>query len=179
MIKINLLPWREERRKQRERAFYKMLVGCVVLTLLMMGLVHFYIQGKVNYQEAKNRFLTGEVAKLTERAKEAERLEQKQKQLGGRFDTIQKLSEERFEVVHLLDELVKSVPDGIFLNEAERKGKHLVLKGRAESNSRVSQFLRNLANSAWFYPPVLTNIEAEENNLLGFSLRVMQHEPQS
>lgn len=178
MIKINLLPWREERHKHRERAFYKMLVGCVVLTILVMGFVHLYMREGVKYQEARNRFLAGEVARLTRQAKEAGRLEMLQKQLAERFATIQKLSRERYAVVHLLDELVKSVPDGIFLSEAERKGEYLFLKGNAESNTRVSQFLRNLANSAWFCPPVLTNIEAEENNLLGFSLTVKQHEPQ-
>lgn len=176
MIKINLLPWREERRKLREQAFYKLLVGCVALTVLAMALIHLYMQEEVKHQEARNLYLTGEVARLTEQVSEVWQLELLQKQLAERLTTIQKLSRERFEVVYLFDELVKSVPDGVFLTEVERKGKLLFLKGRAESNTRVSQFLRSLSHSPWFYPPVLTNIEAGENNLLSFSLTVKQHE---
>lgn len=179
MIKINLLPWREERRKHRKQAFYKLLGGCIGATILVMALVHLCMRQAIGTQEARNRFLESEVARLTEKAKGVEQLKTLQKLLEERFIIVQDLERERYEVVHLFEELVKSVPDGVFLSEAERKGELLFLKGSAESNTRVSQFLRNLAGSAFFYPPVLVNVQTEDNNLLGFSLTVRHHEPQA
>lgn len=179
MIRINLLPWREERRKHREQAFYRMLGGCVASTILVMALFHMSVRHSIGVQESRNRFLEAEITRLTEKAKEVEQLKTLQKRLEERFALVQGLEQERYGVVHIFEELIKSVPDGVFLSEAERKGEQLVLKGKAESNTRVSQFLRNLAGSAWFYPPVLMNVQTEDNHLLGFSLTVRRHEPKT
>lgn len=177
MIKINLLPWREERRKWREQAFYKMLVGYVILTVIVMGLVHLYVRWEVKDQEARNRFFSDTVIRLTGEVEEARQLELVLKQLADRYESVGRLSRQRYEMAYLLDELVKSVPEGVFLGEVERRGEMIFLKGKAESNTRVSQFMRSLTRSIWFYPPALTNIEAEANNLIGFSLTIKQHEP--
>ncbi len=181
MTRINLLPWREALRNERKRQFTSILVGAAFLMLAIIGYVYVHISGNIDGQNSRNSFLEAEIAKVDERIKEIKELETKKKQLLNRMDVIQKLQTRRPMVVHMLDKLVLALPDGLFLTKFEQSGVELSIEGLAQSNARVSAFMRNLDESEWFDSPRLEVIQVQEKNgsrSSSFTLKVKQLTPE-
>ncbi len=162
MARINLLPWRAERRKQRQRDFYAMLGGAAVGGLLLSLLIWFYYDRQVSGQGDRNTFLQAEIDKVKEQNKEIERLDRQKERLLARKTVIEELQAKRSQMVHLFDALVRTIPDGVVLTAVKQEGDILTLEGRTQSNARVSAYMRNLESSGWMTNPELAVIEAKE-----------------
>ena len=180
MTRINLLPWREEERQKQKKDF----IGVVGLTALMgviiVGLIHFQMQSKIDYQLSRNNFMTTEIAKVDEEIKEISELQKVRRSLIERMEVIQDLQGSRPSIVHLFTEIVSTVPNGVYLGSLRQTGSSLLINGEAESNARVSTYMRNLQASAWLKDPNLTVIEIEDktvNRISTFTLTVQQTSP--
>ncbi|BBL72662.1 PilN domain-containing protein [Methylogaea oryzae] len=161
MARINLLPWREELRKQQQQEFFLAIGAGVVVVCVAMGVVHGYIGANIDYQAQRNQFLQSEIDALNKQIAEIKELEAKKNRLVAKMEVIQQLQGSRPEAVHLFDELAKTVPDGVKLDEVTQGGRTLSLKGVAQSNARVSAYMRNLDGSPWLENPVLSVIETK------------------
>lgn len=164
MARINLLPWREKLRKQRRREFGLTVLGALVLTMLGLGYWHWYNQGLIDHQMERNRFLEREIAAVDEQIREIEALERTRQKLIARMKVIEDLQVSRPQIVHLFDELVTIVPDGAYLTKLAQRGSALVLDGRAQSNARVSTYMRNIEASPWLANPKLRIIESKDED---------------
>jgi type IV pilus assembly protein PilN len=161
MIRINLLPHREERRKQRKNAFVAMMVGAAVIGGLIVLLVGIVIANKISSQNQRNEFIKAENRRLDVEIKEIATLKAEIESLKARQQAVEDLQGDRNQPVYLLDELVKQVPEGVYLRTFKQDGQRVVLNGYAQSNERVSELLRNLSNnSAWLQRPDLIEIKA-------------------
>lgn len=164
MAKINLLPWREERRKQRQKEFATMLglaaLGAVAASLL---LVMFY-NGLLSGQEERNAYLRDQIAEVDRQIAEIDELDRQKSRLLARKEVIEKLQANRSQMVHLFDSLVRTIPDGVTLTSVKQDGERLTLEGRSQSNARVSTYMRNLEGSGWMTNPDLSIIEAREGD---------------
>lgn len=161
MVRINLLPWREARRKQQQRNFITLTLGALAITALVMVLVHMEFSRRIDYQQQRNQFLTSELAVLDRKIKEIQELDKKKKNLIARMDVIQQLQVSRPEVVHLFDELGKTIPEGVQISDLTQSDRSIAINGIAQSNARVSVYMRNLDQSAWFHDPSLQVIESQ------------------
>ena len=161
MARINLLPWRAERRVQRQREFYVMLGAAAIAGLLLSFLLWFHYDRQVSGQTARNDFLKDEIAKVQAQNKEIEKLDEQKRRLLARKDVIEKLQANRSQMVHLFDSLVRTIPDGVMLSNIKQEGEVLTLEGRAQSNARVSAYMRSLETSGWMTKPELSIIEAK------------------
>ena len=184
MARINLLPWREELRRQRKREFGLMLAGSVAVSLLAVGWWHFYNEGLMNHQRQRNAFLEGQIKQVDKQIKEIQALEKTRNQLIARMNVIQDLQISRPQVVHLFDQLVETVPDGAYLTEVLQTGGAVALVGRAESNARVSAYMRNVETSPWLGDPQLKIIESKDKDkaqidMSDFRLTVKQIVPKA
>lgn len=149
MAKINLLPWRDERRALRKREFMAMLGGVLGASVLVVfGTMQFFDQQIAN-QEERNSFLGREIAELDVKIKEIDQLEAKKDKLLQRQKIIEELQSNRSTMVHLFDEMVSTIPDGVYLTGIKQTGNNLELEGRAQSNARVAQYMRSLEASDW------------------------------
>ena len=164
MAQINLLPWREKLRKQRKREFGFITLGALVLTVLGMGYWHLFVQGQIDNQQKRNTFLEGEIKKVDKEIKEIKDLEHTRQKLIARMKVIEDLQVSRPQIVHLFDELVTVVPDGTFLTKMAQNGRNLILNGRAQSNARVSTYMRNIETSPWLNDPKLRIIEHKDKD---------------
>ena len=162
MAKINLLPWREEKRKEKKKEFLTAMGLSVVTTLVAFVFVHTYIQGLQAYQEQRNQMLEEEIVKLDQKLGEIKNIEDTKNKLLAKIDLIQKLQESRPEAVHLLDEIPRTTPDGVFLTKFTEIGAALVFEGKSQSNARVSAFMRAIDASDWLQTSVLEEIKAED-----------------
>lgn len=162
MARINLLPWRAERRKQRQREFYAMLGLAAVGGLLLSLMVWFYYDRQVSGQGERNTFLQAEIEKVKLQNKEIDRLDSQKERLLARKTVIEELQSKRSQMVHLFDALVRTIPDGVVLTALKQEGDVLTLEGRTQSNARVSAYMRNLATSGWMTNPELSIIEARD-----------------
>ena len=162
MARINLLPWREELRKQKKKDFLTVMGLSALLTLVIFGFVHTHIQGLQEYQEARNKILEDEIVRLDQKLGEIKNIEDTKNKLLAKIDLIQKLQESRPEVVHLLDEIPRNTPDGVFLTKFVQTGQALVFEGKSQSNARVSAFMRAIDASSWLTTPMLDEIKAED-----------------
>jgi type IV pilus assembly protein PilN len=165
MAKINLLPWREELRREKTRQFASVTAFSVVLTLCVIALIHVMINGQIDYQNKRNQVLKDEITQLDIALKEIEGLEDTKDKLLSRMDIIQSLQQKRPQVVHLFDELVRTVPEGIYLTGIKQTHSELTINGVAESNGRVSAYMRNIDASEWMSTPKLTVIETKPGTL--------------
>ena len=161
MARINLLPWRAERRKQREREFYTMLGFAALAGVLLSLLIWFYFDRQVSGQQDRNAFLTAEIEKVKAQNREIEELDKKKDRLLARKRVIEELQANRSQMVHLFDSLVRTIPDGVVLASLKQEGDVLTLEGRSQSNARVSTYMRNLESSGWMTNPDLSIIEAK------------------
>ena len=164
MASINLLPWRAERRKLRQKDFLGMLALAVAVGVLASFLVVSWYSGRISSQNARNEFLKGEIAKVDIQIKEIEELDKKKNKLLARKEVIEQLQANRSQMVHLFDSLVRTIPDGVSLTSIKQEGDILTLGGRSQSNARVSTYMRNLESSGWMTNPDLSIIEAKEGN---------------
>lgn len=160
MARINLLPWRAERRKQRQREFYAMLGMAAIGGLLLSLAIWFYYDLQVSGQSDRNAYLQTEINKVKEQNKEIDRLDEQKNRLLARKQVIEQLQAKRSQMVHLFDALVRTIPDGVVLTALQQEGDVLTLEGRTQSNARVSAYMRNLEVSGWMTNPELSIIEA-------------------
>jgi len=180
ITRINLLPWREELRQEQKKQFLLMTVMTCVLAAAIVGLIHFQMQAKIDYQLSRNLFVTNEIKKVDEEIKEISELQKVRRSLIERMEVIQDLQGSRPSIVHLFTEIVSTVPNGVYLKSLAQTGSNLLINGEAESNARVSTYMRNLAASEWLKDPNLTVIEVEDitvNRISTFTLTVKQTSP--
>ena len=180
MARINLLPWREERRKARQKEFVGMLGLAVLAGILLSILIYSFYTGRISSQNARNDYLRGEITKVDGEIKEIEALDQKKAKLLARKEVIEQLQANRSQMVHLFDSLVRTIPDGVALTAIKQEGDILTLSGRSQSNARVSTYMRNLESSGWMSKPDLNIIEAKEGNPglpYEFTLKVKLSDP--
>ncbi len=164
MTCINLLPWRETRRKEQQRQFFAIAGGAALVMAAVVFYIHVHIGGLIDHQNQRNDFLEGQIARVDSKIAEIKELKSEKQKLLARMNIIQQLQTRRPEIVHLFDELVKSIPGGIYLTRAQQQGSTITLEGVAQSNARVSSFMRNLDESRWFENPRLEVIEANDKN---------------
>ncbi len=169
MARINLLPWREAERKRRQRDFAVAGAIALAVTAVAALLVHLQIEASISGQQSRNQYLNDQIAQLQLQIKEIQALEETKASLLARMGIIQQLQESRPEVVRLFDELVRAIPEGVFLTKVEQTGRNVVLEGRAQSNARVSAFMHNVEGSAWIGNPRLLLIEHKDKTGTGLS----------
>jgi type IV pilus assembly protein PilN len=164
MARINLLPWRAERQKERKKQFFLMLAMSAVAGFALWFLVDSYYNGQISGQQARNAFLDREIVEVKAKITEIEALEQKKNNLLNRKKVIEELQANRSQMVHLFDSLVRTIPDGVILTGINQEGDKLTLEGRSQSYARVSAYMDNLAASGWMTKPDLSVIQAEGDN---------------
>lgn len=162
MAKINLLPWREELRKQKKKDFLNTILLAALITVLLFGLVHMYMNGEKEYQEQRNKLLQDEIAQLDKKIGAIKSIEEKKAKLLAKIDVIKKLQESRPEIVHLFDEIPRLTPDGVYLTKFTQLGTNLIFEGKSQSNARVSAFMKSIEGSQWLHLPKLDVIKAPE-----------------
>jgi type IV pilus assembly protein PilN len=180
MAKINLLPWRSERRKLRQKEFVTMLGSAAGAAVLLSIFIVMYYNGQIQGQEERNAYLQQEIAEVEKQITEIDELDRKKANLLKRKEVIEQLQASRSQMVHLFDELVRTIPEGVRLNSIKQAGEVLTLEGFAQSNARVSSYMRNLEASGWMTSPDLTIIEAkgQDRGLPNmFSLKVTLKNP--
>ena len=160
MPRINLLPWREELRKRQQKEFGLTALGAVVLAALAVVAVHFEIQGRIDFQRERNAYLEQQIAALDRKIKEIRELESEKRRLLARMQIIEQLQSSRPEIVHLFDEFVETLPEGVFYTTLAQRGPNFNLVGVAQSNARVSSLMRNLDASEFLGEPSLVEIKA-------------------
>jgi type IV pilus assembly protein PilN len=169
MPRINLLPWREQERKIRRREFMVAAGGAIFASVI------FILGGKLLYsswtdaQNEKNNLLKKEIVKLDAQIADIQDLENRKQRLVARMEIIEKLQRKRPEIVHLFDEIVKTVPDGVYLTAIKQTGNKLEIRGVAQSSTRVSTFMRNIDSSVWMDNPVLQVVESSRDSPTGGS----------
>ncbi len=164
MARINLLPWRAELRAQKQKEFVTYMAFAAVFGILVMYMFHIFMEGKIDTQNGRNKFIEKEIAKVELKIKEIEKLDAQRRELKKRMDLIQRLQHSRPEVVHLFDEIPRTIPDGIHLTSIIRNGNLMTINGKAESNTRISAFMRNIDSSEWLGKPDLSDIQADEKS---------------
>ena len=180
MPQINLLPWREELRRRRQKEFGALSVIAVLAMGGVVFAVHLYFQGLIGYQQARNAYLESEIVNLNKKIKQIKDLEAEKERLLARMQIIQELQSSRPEVVHLMDSLVTTLPEGVYYTNVTQKDRLLTLQGIAQSNARVSSLMRRLDGSEWMNNPALVEIkrekptEGQEVRLSSFNLKINQ-----
>jgi type IV pilus assembly protein PilN len=169
MPRINLLPWREQERKVRRREFGIAAGAAVVASLAFAGAGKLVYQGWIDAQNQKNQLLRKEIVKLDAEIADIQDLEDRRQRLEARMDIIEKLQRKRPEIVHQFDELVRTVPDGVYLTSLKQTGNKLEIKGVAQSSTRVSTFMRNIDSSTWMDNPELQVVETAKDSPTGGS----------
>lgn len=163
MVKINLLPWREEKRQQLTKEFFILLGAGGIIAAAIVASIFYVYSHNIDFQKSRNTRITQEISKLDKEIKEIENFEKERDRLLARKQVIEELQANRTQMVHLFDELVKTIPNGVFLENIKQNGSSITLEGYAQSHSRVSAYMRELAKSEWFKSPVsLEYIRADE-----------------
>jgi type IV pilus assembly protein PilN len=178
MAKINLLPWREELRKQRRQDFFAAMGLGVIFAIITLVVVHTYMSSLTSYQERRNKLLQNEITLLDKKLGDISTIEEKKSKLLAKIDLLQKLQGSRPEIVHLFDELPKIVPEGVLFTKFTQIGTDLTFEGKSQSNARVSALMKNIESSSWLSLPSLTIIKAVDKDnpdaLSDFTLRAKQ-----
>ncbi len=180
MPHINLLPWREELRQERKKQFLTLLGLALLATAGVVYLALSQVQGMVSHQESRNQMLQREISQLEEKIREIDQLRDTRADLIARMQVIEELQQQRTEIVHLFDELVKTLPEGVYLTSLRQSGGNISVEGVAQSNARVSVYMKNLDDSEWLDDPQLQVIETRgqrPNRYSEFSLQVRQTVP--
>ncbi len=160
MPRINLLPWREAQRKERKLKFMVALGGAAACACVVTGAVYLLYNAMIDAQVARNELLKQQITVLDRDIEEINDLEQTKKQFIARMEIIEKLQRSRPEIVHLFDQIVKTLPDGVYLTGVTQSGDHLKFSGVAQSSTRVSAFMRNIDSSPWMKNPTLEVIQS-------------------
>ena len=161
MPRINLLPWREAKRKERKLKFTVALGAAAACACVVTGGVYLLYNGMIDAQEARNELLQQQIKILDRQIEEINNLEQTKREFIARMQIIEKLQRSRPEIVHVFDQIVKTLPDGVYLTGVTQSGEHLKFTGVAQSSTRVSAFMRNLDSSQWMKNPTLEVIQSE------------------
>lgn len=179
MPRINLLPWREAERKQRRQEFGVGAVGALVFAGAIAFAVNLQMSSAISNQNERNQYLKDETAKLDKQIAEILALDQEKQRLVARMQVIEQLESSRAEVVHLFDQIVKTLPDGVYLTSIKQNNRKIQLKGVAQSSSRVSNYMRNLDGSDWLADPALDILETKGSGDAGsdFTLNATQESP--
>ncbi|WP_293369998.1 PilN domain-containing protein [Nevskia sp.] len=162
--RINLLDWRAARRTRRRKEFLTMLGLGAGAGLALLALAFVTVTGAVEHQDRRNQYLAMQIKDLDKQIKEIEELEKVKANLVSRMNVIQQLQESRSATVHFFDEIVNTLPDGIFLSSIKQSGQNVTIDGTAESSGRISAYLKNLDSSPWFKNPKLVVIKTGEKN---------------
>ena len=181
MARINLLPWRDQLREERKQRFLVSLVGVLIVAGGLVFLADQYFQNAIERQVARNDFVRQEIAVLDKRIEEIKELRERRQQLLERMKIIQDLQGNRPIIGRVFDQLVRTLPDGVYFTELKMTGKNIAIVGAAESNNRVSNLMRNLDGSDWLDAPNLNEVKAvtagavDQENV--FRLTVQQTQP--
>ena len=180
MARINLLPWREEQRKERLKKFQTIAVLAAFLMLAIILLVHVRMNALIDYQQSRNDFLIKQNKVLQAQITEIENLEKEKSNLLARMNIIQQLQSSRPQVVHVFDEMVSTMPNGVYLTSIKNSGPQITLDGFAQSNARVSSYMRKVDDADWLSDPRLDVISTENTKgqrISRFTLVVKQTTP--
>ena len=159
MPRINLLPWRAELRQKRKKEFMVALAGSLVVAVGVIYLSKLTVQGWTSAQQGRNQVLKTEIAALDKQIQEISNLETQRDRLRARLQVITQLQRSRPEVVHLFDELVSAMPEGVYLTEVQQQGTRIQVRGNAQSSTRVSALMRNIDDSEWLKGPGLEGVD--------------------
>lgn len=177
MTRLNLLPWRDMRRKEQDRQLLSIGVGAGILMLLIIFYAHLHVTTRIEDQGKRNAFLTEEITKVEEQIKEIKELKKQRDALVARMQVIQQLQTARTQIVHVFDDLVRKLPEGVYLTTFKQSGAAFTVTGMAQSNARVSALMRSLDSSDWFTQPDLDVINVStkgSERVSQFTLRVKQ-----
>lgn len=179
MASINLRPWREELRAERQKQFLTILMGVAIVAAGLLFLWNTHVESQIEYQTKRNGYLETAMKELDKKTEEIKELKAKEKKLLERMKVIQDLQGTRPVIVRVFDELVQTLPDGLYYNSVDKKADMLTIKGNSESNNRISALMRNFDASEWFANPNLRDVSAVkgEESLSGFDLTVQQVAP--
>ena len=159
MPRINLLPWRAELRQRRKKEFLVALAGSLIVAVGVVYLSKLTVQGWTSNQQARNEVLKSEIKSLDDQIAQISGLESQRDRLVARMQVITQLQRSRPEVVHLFDELVSAMPEGVYLTEVQQQGTRIQVKGNAQSSTRVSALMRNIDDSEWLKGPGLEGVD--------------------
>lgn len=166
MANINLLPWREGQRRERNK---QTLLGCILILAAAAAIVFlgkFYMDGRIQHQQGRNAYVQSEINALSEVIREIEDLKDKRDQLLARMEVIQTLQANRSQIVHVFDDLVTKLPKGVYYDSIQKSAGNLKIQGKAQSNGRVSALMRNLDSSEWFDNTSLKVVDVIDQNAL-------------
>jgi type IV pilus assembly protein PilN len=169
MPRINLLPWRDQQRRERKLSLYVWLLFALVGAALVTGAGYLWMGSMIDAQNTRNEHLKAEIRVLDRQNEEINDLESQKQRFISRMQVIDKLQRSRSEIVHVFDELAKIVPDGTYLTAVTQTSRKLKLEGVAQSSTRVSTFMRSIAASQWLRNPELEVVEARKESTLGNS----------
>lgn len=162
MIKINLLPWREELRQEKQKAFNDALAISMMLSGLVFACIHFYVSSLQDYQAQRNQLLQNEIAILDKQIADIKNIEETKARLIKKITVIHDLQRSRPEIVHLFDDIPKITPDGLFMTKLTRVGRDLTFEGKSQSNTLVSAFMSAMETSPWLKTPTLDVIQSNK-----------------
>ncbi len=179
MPTINLRPWREELRAERQKQFISLLVGILVVACGLVFLWQNNVDSEITFQKSRNTYLQSSMTELDKKIKEIKKLKSQKKKLLDRMKVIQDLQGTRPVIVRVFDELVRTLPDGLYYESLTRSGDVLSIKGMAESNNRISGLMRNFEISDWFSSPNLKDVSSVkgEESLNRFDMNAKQVTP--
>ena len=164
MPRVNLLPWRDELRKERQKNSAIATAVAALIGIASTWGARMEIYSRISHQQARNNIITEEIRILDAKIEEILGLERQKERLLARMEIIEQLQRSRPEIVHLFDELVTTVPDGVYLTSIKQIGKRLEIKGMAESSTRVSAYMRHIDDSEWLTSPVLEVVETKDGD---------------
>ena len=181
MANINLLPWREELLKEQTNQFITMAGLALMLTASILILIHMNVSRMIDHQNGRNTLLNNEIKRLDIELTKIQGLEDTKSKLLSRMDIIQSLQQKRPQIVHLFDEITRTIPEGLHITEIKQSGKNITINGIAESNGRVSAYMRNIHESEWMTNPRLQVIESTRKDGRGskFTLVAQQSAPKT
>jgi type IV pilus assembly protein PilN len=167
MPRINLLPWREAERKRKRQEFYLSLGAALATAALVALLGRWEISASIEHQQQRNQVLTDEISKLDKQIEEINGLDAQKRRLLARMEIIETLQRSRPEIVHIFDELVRVLPEGVYLTSLKQSGGRFEIHGIAQSSTRVSTFMRNIDASEWLSEPALQIVESKDRDATG------------
>ncbi|MDO6682855.1 MULTISPECIES: PilN domain-containing protein [unclassified Oceanobacter] len=179
MANINLLPWRQELRKEKQQQFISIIAVVAAIAAGLVWMVSSYYDSELSNQRGRNSFLSQEISKLDKKIVEINELTATREQLIERMELIQNLQGNRPVIVRLFDELARSVPEDLYYTSLSIQGSRVNVKGVAKSNNRVAALMRNFDESEWFADPALLGVKAVANGSNVFEVSVRRVEPQS
>lgn len=179
MAKINLLPWREELRKERQKEFVTIIIAVALGAAALVWFANLFIEDQWEEQRTRNSFIQKETKVLSAQITEIQELKDKKAQLLERMTLIQNLQGNRPIIVRLFDEIARSLPNDLYFTNLQIKGDQVLVKGMAKSNNRVAALMRNFDNSEWFDAPNLVRVKAEKSGYNAFEITMTQVNPKN